>query len=214
MTERAAWPPKAGPTSLLVPRDAAVLTTAASTRIAAPAEAVFHALVEVDNYRKWNTFVPKVTIHEQATGKEDDNLHVGTLFTFHVIMDEKKPHSETPTQLLVTDISTPKQPSNYLTEHILKDDSFTADLSSVYRISWKCEGGFASKGLKTERYHEVISLGPNECEVRTWENQAGILAYTVRWMFKKTLEQKFQLWCDDLKKYCEEKIKEGGNAAA
>ena len=207
------WPPKSGPTSLLVPRETAVLTTAASTRISAPAAAVFEALIEVNNYSKWNTFVPRVTIHHQPNGGDDGKLHVGTLFTFHVVMDEKKPHSETPTQLLVTDISRPNHPSNYLGEDHLKDDSFTADLSSVYRISWKCEGGFASKGLKTERYHEVISLGPSECEVRTWENQAGILAYTVRWMYKKTLEQKFQLWCNDLKKYCEERTKDDDSAA-
>jgi hypothetical protein len=31
----------------------------------------------------------------------------------------------------------------------------------------------------------------------------GPLANVVKWMYNKTLQQKFQLWVDDLKKYCE-----------
>lgn len=208
-TQTLVWPPKNGPTSPSVPRDAAVLTTLASIRIAAPAASVFKAVLDVDNYPQWNTFVPRVTIHSQPSEIDDKTLHKGTLFTFHVVMDEKKPNNETATQLLVTDVSTPDSPSDYLAADLLEDDTFTADLSTVYRISWRCEGGFASKGLKTERFHEVIALGPNECEVRTWENQAGVLAYTVRWFFQKTLNRKFQLWCDDLKKFCEGKSNAG-----
>lgn len=154
-----------------------------------------------------------MTVHDQGNDEKDGQLHTATMFTFHVIMDEKKPKSATPTQLIVTDISTPEHPSEYIGADVLKcEDTFTTDLSKVYRISWKCEGGFASKGLKTERFHEVIPLGLNECEVRTWENQAGVLAYTVRWLYKKTLEVKFQLWCDDLKQFCEKKMAESSGS--
>lgn len=207
MASQASWPPASGLTAVNVPREAAVITTAASARIAAPAGLVFQTLLKVGDYGEWNSFCPNVTIHSQGNEEDDGQLHKATMFTFHVIMDGKKPKSATPTQLIVTDISTPEHPSDYIEADVLeREESFTTDLSRVYRISWKCEGGFASKGLKTERFHEVIALGPNECEVRTWENQAGVLAYTVRWLYKKTLEVKFQLWCDDLKQFCERKM--------
>ena len=215
MASQISWPPASGLTTVNVPREAAVITTAASTRIAAPADLVFKTLLRVEDYGQWNSFCPSVIVHSQANGQDDGQLHEGTMFTFHVVMDAKKPNSTTPTQLIITDISTPEHPSAYIGMDVLQnEDSFTTDLQQVYRISWKCEGGFASKGLKTERYHEVIALSPNECEVRTWENQAGVLAYTVRWLYKKTLVEKFQLWCDDLKKFCEKKRKESSNTAS
>lgn len=125
---------------------------------------------------------------------------------FYVIMDAAKPEKTTQTGLMVTDISTPQNPSDYVdTETRENDGTYTADLSSVYRVSWKAHGGFASKGLRSERFHEIIVKGDNECEVRTWEVMGGLLAYTVKWMFQKTLDEKFKLWCEDLKKYSEER---------
>jgi len=124
-------------------------------------------------------------------------------------MDTNKPNKETPTQLRVSDVSTPEEPSTYLEEHGIQDDpSFTADSGKVYRISWKSEGGFVSRGLRTERFHEIIVLGEEECEVRTWEIMGGILAYTVKWMFKETLMKWFGVWCEDLKKEAEKQWQE------
>lgn len=119
-------------------------------------------------------------------------------------MDASKPEKDTPTQLRITDISTPDVPSDYISKEVLEEDpGYTADLSKVYRISWKGEGGFVSRGLHTERFHEIIMTGEGECEVRTWEVMDGVLARTVKWMFRKTLESKFELWCADLKKVSE-----------
>ncbi|KAK3711664.1 hypothetical protein LTR37_009440 [Vermiconidia calcicola] len=205
------WPPAAGLTTQNVKFAEAILTTSASTRIAAPASLVFDAVLDVASYGKWNTFCPRVTVQSQPSdaGAEEGKLQIGTVFTFQVVMDEKKPTSETPTQLMCTDISTPAAPSSYIPPDVLKnEDSYAEDLSKVYRVGWRCEGGFVSRGLKTERFHEIIVLGENECEVRTWENQGGILAHTVKWLYRKTLDAKFKLWCADLKKYCEDKAKE------
>lgn len=127
----------------------------------------------------------------------------------HPIMDASNPEKATPTQLRITDISTPESPSSYISQEILDEDpGYTSDLSKVYRISWKGEGGFVSMGLHTERFHEIIVVDDENCEVRTWEVMGGILARTVKWMFKKTLEEKFELWCKDLKKVSEERAKE------
>ena len=203
------WPPTSGLTTVNVPRKDAILTSYASIRIHAPAALVLNTLRNVTDYT-WNQWVPRVSIQMQPSVDSDDGrLNVGTIFTLHVIMNEKKPNSETPTQLKVTDISTPEHPSAYVAADVLEsEDTYTSDLSKVYRISWKCEGGFVSKGLKTERFHEIIVLGETECEVRTWENQGGVLAHSVKWLYKQTLMDKFKLWCDDLKKICEKKAKE------
>jgi hypothetical protein len=128
----------------------------------------------------------------------------------HPIMDASKPDKDTPTQLRITDISTPDAPSDYIEKGVLEEDpGYTADLSKVYRISWKGEGGFVSMGLHTERFHEIIVTGEQTCEARTWEVMGGILARTVKWMFKKNLESKFELWCEDLKAVSEARAKEG-----
>jgi hypothetical protein len=147
------------------------MTTFGSIRIGASASEVFDTILNVGDFEKWNTWVPKVTIQWQPDdAKDDSKLHLGTNFTFLVIMNANKPQSETPTQLKVTDISTPSSPSSYISTELLENDgSFTPDLSKVYRVGWKCEGGFVAMGLKTERFHEVIILNENECEVRTWE---------------------------------------------
>lgn len=123
-------------------------------------------------------------------------------------MDVSKPDKDTPTQLRITDISTPDSPSNYISKEALEQDpGYYSDLSKVYRISWKGEGGFASMGLRTERFHDIIVMDDGNCEVRTWEVMGGILARTVKWMLKETLEAKFKLWCQDLKKVSEERAK-------
>jgi hypothetical protein len=124
-------------------------------------------------------------------------------------MDTNKPNKEIPTQLRVIDVSTPEEPSKYLEEHGMQDDpSFTADLGKVYRISWKTEGGFLWRGLRTERFHEIVVLGAEECEVRTWELMGGILAHTVKWIYQEALKKWYGVWCEQLKKESEKQWQE------
>ncbi|KAK5679330.1 hypothetical protein LTS10_008145 [Elasticomyces elasticus] len=200
MASSTTWPPTAGLSTVNVPRKDGILPVHASIRINAPAPDVFAALLNVSDYGKWNTFCPEVTIRDQNAQK----LQSDTPFTFYVVMNSSKPDSKTETGLRVSDISTPSSPSSYVPQSTLETDgSWTADLQKVYRVAWKSEGGFVAKGLRSERFHEVIVLGEKECEVRTWEVMGGVLAHTVKWMYKQTLMDKFELWCKDLKKYCE-----------
>jgi hypothetical protein len=198
-----AWPPSKLATTTVSHKDA-VLTTTGSVRIEAPAAKVYETLLNVGDYQSWNTWIPKVTIKSQPEGVADSDttLHLDTLFVFHVIMDAKKPQSETPTELRMSDISTPDRPSDYVRGELLSEEhGFTPDASKVYRMAWKSEGGFP--GLFAERFHEIIPTGENSCEVRTWEVMKGVLAYTVKWLYAKTLREKFVLWCQDLKSKCE-----------
>ena len=208
MASQTRWPPAEGLTTKLVPRESIILPTHASIKISAPASVVWQILIDTAHYSEWCSFCPKVTIRSQPASYEsaDTDLHIDTHFTFHVVMDSKKPTSYTDTQLRVTDISTPSSPSAYIPQSTLDaEPAFSSDLSKIYRISWTTEGGFVARGLKSERYHEVIALSDKECEVRTWECQGGSLARAVKWMYKDTLQQKFRDWCEDLKRMAETK---------
>ena len=119
-------------------------------------------------------------------------------------MDPSKPHKEAPTNLVVTDVSTPEKQSNYISRETLESDgSFTPNLNIVYRVSWGGDGRLFSMVLKSERFHEIIITKENECEVRTWEVMGGLLARTVSWLYKDTLKERFEDWNADLKKFCE-----------
>ncbi len=125
-------------------------------------------------------------------------------------MDANHPSKVTDTQLRVTDLSMPEDPSTYIPQDILDSEpSYSADVSQVYRIAWTTEGGFVARGLRSERFHEIIPLGENECEVRTWECQGGVLARAVKFYYKEVLKKKFAEWCGDLKREAERKVKEG-----
>lgn len=221
MPSETAWPPPSGLTTSVVPRKDAVLEIHSSTKINAPARTVFDIILRIDNYDKWNTWMPNAHIIEQGpTGSSgvdanDSNLiRKGTIMNFAVIMDAKKPEKTTDTRLLVTDLSTPENSTEYVGKDVLENDgTFTADLSKVYRVAWTTHGGFVARGLKSERFTEVIVTGENECEVRSWEVMGGMLAYTVKWMFQATLKEKFQLWASDLKKWSEKKHQEGSGAS-
>ena len=122
-------------------------------------------------------------------------------------MDAKKPHSVSDTKLRVTDYSTPEEQSDYVSKDLLENDgSFEKDQGRVYRVAWTLEGEYVTKGLRTERYHEIIDLGDQECEVRTWECQGGLLAKVVKSMYKDVLEAKFQQWCQELKTEAERRV--------
>jgi hypothetical protein len=113
----------------------------------------------------------------------------------------------TATHLIVSDISTPSHISSYVPPSLFTASSaYTSDLSSVYRVAWKGDKvDFFARGLTTERFHEIIVRGEQQCEVRTWEVMSGVLAHTVKWLYKKTLDKKFQQSCTDLKGFSEKR---------
>lgn len=205
------WPLFNGLTTPLVPASSAILSVYGSARIAAPASLVWQILLDVSAYGEWNTFCPRATIHSQPQGiasTEKHLLHKDTSFTFHVVMDSSKPSKVTDTRLRVTDISTPTEPSSYIFQGHKADEekTYTLDLTKVYRISWTTEGGFVARGLKSERFNEITDLGEgNGCEVRTWENQGGVLARAVKYYYKDVLMEKFQGWCTELKASAEKR---------
>lgn len=207
------WPPEEGLCSPTVSRKDTILQTTGHCTVAAPASTVWAVLRDTAHYPDWNTFAPSVTILSQPDGNQSDaTLHKNTRFILHVQMGQTVPGhgsgqggKRADTQLRVTDFSTPDEPSSYIDQETLENDpGYFADLSKLYRIAWTTEGLFVRLGVRSERFHEIIVLGPEECEVRTWECQGGVTARAVKWMFKDTLARGFQVWCDGLKKQSEE----------
>ena len=216
------WPPKHISTPTVSYEDS-VFAITASAQINAPASFVFHVLRDTSTYPQWCTFVPKVVVDEQpstaspAIGQDnsdqvpDATLQLGTKFTFFAVMGTEPGSSKaTSTHLIVSDISTPSHVSSYVPTSVLTTSSaYTSDLSTVYRIAWKGDKiDFFARGLNTERFHEIIVRGDEQCEVRTWEVMGGVLAHTVKWLYRKTLDRKFQEWCTELKEFGEKKWSE------
>jgi hypothetical protein len=75
------------------------------------------------------------------------------------------------------------------------------------KVIWCFEGGLTMPKmiLYTERIHVVRDLDANGggVEVRTWENFKGLSAYIVRSKYGETLQQRFEDWVRDLKRYVE-----------
>ncbi|CAF9903908.1 MAG: hypothetical protein GOMPHAMPRED_000617 [Gomphillus americanus] len=208
------WPPRAGLTTPIMPRENAVFQISASIEISAPAIVVWKQLLDTAEWSSWNTFVPRVKIKSQPDGVEADSktLHVGTIMVFEVVMDPAKPNKVNATGLKVVDLSTPDKPTTYVSKELLEeeDGSFTSDLSKVYRASWKLEGGYVERGLKSQRFNEIIITGENTCELRSWECYGGILGRTLKWMYYQTLQDRFADWCRDVKTQSEKVYNEFG----
>lgn len=210
----AVWPPK-GVSTPTVSVQESVFAVTSSAQINAPASFVFNILLDTSTYPEWCTFVPKVVVNEQpsptgdpSSGEADKSyvLKIGTKVTFFAVMGSPGSR-QIPTHLIISDLSTPSAPSSYIDPTTFKASSvYTEDLSSVYRVAWKGDKiDFFAKGLNTERFHEIIVRGQEQCEVRTWEVMGGMLAHTVKWMYKKTLDRKFDEWCTELKNFSEKR---------
>lgn len=207
---KSAWPPAKGLCTPTVARQDVILQCFSSVVVNAPASVVWDVLRDTAQYGQWNSFVPEVKISSQPGGVNSKILQVGTSMIFQVVMDPKKPTSYTQTQLRVVDISTPDEPSAYIPEAELADATYTSDLKSVYRISWKVEGGFMTRGLRSERFHEIIILDNDKCEVRSWETMGGVLARAVKWAYSTVLPLRFQEWGDGLKEKSEKLFLDSG----
>lgn len=220
MTTNEQWPPaNKGPTTQHVPRESAILRISGRTTIQAPAAEVFNKILRVGDYSTWNTFTPEGEIISHPSSSNDnpqpdqgehgnsETLQLGSRFIIHAVMAPGK--APAPNQCRVVDVSTPEQPSSYVPSTTLETDgTYCSDLSRVYRAAWQVEGGWIAKGLKSERFVEVIVRGERECEARTWELMGGLLARVVKAMYQKALDTAFENWCRDLKEVCEKDDKE------
>lgn len=210
-----AWPPKEITTPTVSAQNG-VLSVTGSALINAPASFVFDILLDTSTYPEWCTLVPKITVTEQPAsaarpassqlGDISPIIQQGTKLTLHAVMGSPG-SKQTPSHMIVSDVSTPSSPSSYIPSAIL--DAFpvyTADLSRVYRVAWTGDKiDFTGRNMNVERFNEVIVRGEEQCEIHSWEVMGGVLAYAVRWLYQKTLNRKFDEWCTGLKAHAERK---------
>ncbi|KAF1932954.1 uncharacterized protein M421DRAFT_89268 [Didymella exigua CBS 183.55] len=213
-----AWPPK-DITTPTVSAENGVLSVTGSGKINAPASFVFDILLDTSTYPKWCTLVPRVSITEQPasatrpanteSGDASPIIQRGTKLTLHAVMGSPG-SKESPSHMIVSDLSTPSMPSSYISPATLgASPVYTADLSQVYRVAWKGDKiDFIGKNMNVERFNEVIIKGEEQCEIHSWEVMGGVLAYPVKWLYQKTLIKKFDEWCTGLKAHAEKQWEE------
>ena len=133
------WPPPNGLTSIHVPRLSALQTFSTQITISAPAPLVFDVIRNVSAYRSWSTLIASGSIISQPPHLSDNDtdptlLHNGTHFNLTVTADPTHPVT---VPQIVSDISTPNRPSNYVSKELLESDgSFYPDVGKVWRVAW------------------------------------------------------------------------------
>ncbi|RAH66448.1 uncharacterized protein BO66DRAFT_181022 [Aspergillus aculeatinus CBS 121060] len=90
------------------------------------------------------------------------------------------------------------------------------------RITWANDTAFQGRVmaalLSAERVHELVEREVVDAssgsvrvvtEVTNWEVQEGYLAYVVKWVFGRRLEENFRCWVEDLKGFVEGQQQQG-----
>ncbi|KAJ5115933.1 hypothetical protein N7456_000281 [Penicillium angulare] len=191
------------PTPNIKAKDA-IFQIGSSTFISAPPTKTWDALINTSTWPTWNKFIPRVTIVAQPNTTTTDSetplspiLQNGTRMMFHVLMDPTSPKEKfTDTSLVVTKFEPPSE-ENGSTGRIVWSSDFEA------------KDTFSPLLLTAEREHEILAVEGGS-EVRNWENQIGYLAYVIRWMFGKQLNDNFELWIGGLKRFAEGDVGENG----
>lgn len=173
----------------------------AETRINAPPQVVYDAILDVYEWKDWNSFIYGVTITKNPNphGKADGShkrMTGGTCMIFH------RKLSDDPNE---------KQPSSRQVVTLVEKLKLSSDghkTPCVTRIRWQLDNAAASTPgmlLKTERVNEIEEVGDGTTIYRTWEVFAGPVARFVRKRFEMAWRDRFQEMCADLKKWCEQK---------
>ncbi|GAB7347090.1 hypothetical protein MBLNU459_g3221t1 [Dothideomycetes sp. NU459] len=181
--------PRATPTI----QSGGIFSPYSSSTIQAPAQAVYEAIIKTSDYSEWNTFVPSVAISKHSPGVQDPTvLAKDTAMTLKVNMTSTV---STQSKELVSSVDPPPA-------------SHPNATGKVTRVCWVLDNKAAMVPrfmLHTERVNEIDDLGDGTCVYRTWGTFGGPLAWIVKWKYEQTLQERFDDWVKDLKKYVEAK---------
>jgi hypothetical protein len=170
----------------------------ANTKINASPKAVYDAILDVGEWKQWNTFVHDVTItknpHPHAR-KEGSSKRIagGACMIFHVKMSDDY---KTTSREVVTLIENLK---------LSKDGHSTP---CITRIRWRLDNAAISTPsflLKAERTIEIEEAHDGTTIYRHWQTFGGPISRFVRSKFEQPLKDRMVDWCKDLKKWVEEK---------
>ncbi|RMY78690.1 hypothetical protein D0863_00488 [Hortaea werneckii] len=223
-------PSNTGPRTTQQIRDGGTFSVYASIAINAPTQVVYDAILDVQKWHEWNTFVPKVDITGHPhPHKGRLKMMEGTNMTFHVQMtpDEQTTSKETCSHCEPLKLRT-KHGSMPLANSLPHEPSLPDNLTSsakgteflgkapLTRIRWNLHNAsIMTPGwvIKAERVSEIEEAEDGTTLYRTWEAFGGLAASHVKKKYGEVLQARFQDWCRDLKKYAEGK-REGGSEGA
>lgn len=162
--------------------------------INAPPAAVYDVLLDLPNYRNWNTFV-SATMKQPAEGHvESTRMHTGARFEFKAKMKETS-DSRTTSKEIVT-----------FTEPVRT--ATAQDPTPTTTARWGFDAGnipLLKYLLQAEHVNELIDLGDGRTEYVHWESFGGILATLIKWFNGDHLGKAFRNWSNELKVYVENK---------
>ncbi|EMC93961.1 hypothetical protein BAUCODRAFT_216246 [Baudoinia panamericana UAMH 10762] len=170
-----------------------VFSIYADTKINAPPKAVYDAILDIEKWKDWNSFVfdVKVTSHPHSHHRAL-RMEEGTNMIFSVRMTED---DRTTSKEQCTHVG----PLRTLADH---------DPPALTHIRWSLHNaalmapGFV---IKAERTNELEDVGDGTTIYRTWQTFGGMFANSVKKKYEQALKDRFQDWCRDLKAYVEGK---------
>ncbi|KAI9658507.1 MAG: hypothetical protein M1831_003945 [Alyxoria varia] len=189
-----------------------VLTIGASVQINAPASRVFQLHGTPETWPDWNSFAPECVKHERASdpgtsGDKDvpskEMVAVGDKVTFRVRMTPGGGFNGV--TVVISEVYRPGD------QETGREGQSNTD-EDAFGITWY-PIGLPQFLLRGTRWTEIRDLGEGKCEFKTWECQAGPLAYMVKSLYGKTLQERFEDWANDLKKKAEESERGGRDQA-
>ncbi|KAK5728592.1 hypothetical protein LTR15_001729 [Elasticomyces elasticus] len=171
--------------------DGGVFSIYADIAIDAPPQAIVDALLDIQNYIKWNSYVREIEITSHPhSHKKGLKMMEGTNMVFHYNLTETEKISK---RIACTHIGQLRTLANHAPP-------------ALTHIRWDMHNaGSMTPGflMKAQRMNEIEDLGHGKAIYRTWETFAGWRASHWKNQYEQVLKDRFQDWCRDLKKYVE-----------
>ena len=167
-------------------------------RINAPPQVVYDALLNVGDYKKWNTFVYDTKITKNSNPHDHTagglrRITGGTCMIFYRKISHS-PEYKAESRQVVTLVEKLK---------LSKDGHSTP---CITRVRWQLDNAaITTPGfiLKNEQINEIEEAADGTTIYRTWSVFAGPVAKFMRKKLEKPWRDRTQDWCRDLKEYCE-----------
>jgi hypothetical protein len=180
----------------------------ATVHINVPPQVVYDAILNVGDWKEWNSFIYDVKITKnpnphEVKGSAHKRMTGGTCMIFYRNLTRDPPEKIEGRQVVT------------LVEK-LKGSSEGHSKPCVTRIRWMLDNAaITTPGflLKCERINEIEEVGDGTTIYRTWEVFAGPVARTMRKKFEKNWRDRMQESAQDLKKWCETKHARGESVA-
>lgn len=155
-----------------------------------PAQKVYKAILDIESYPKWSTFIRGAKITTRAAGqdKSDNNLQKGTCWQYKVQMTAAGRINGS------NEMCVEVQPLQVSEDH----KPATTTIRWVYDVPFP-----VNYFLKAEHVNEITDLGDGTTEYVHWETFSGVGASFIKMTAEAWLKEKFNAWPEELKAYLE-----------